>query len=162
VAGEGSRVRLDLNSPAFQEVFFRLEASESRQVVAALGRLLGMAMERGSTPSASASGFEPWDSERATSCDWYRFIRTTILPMRGKARPSFVAELHDPESGRIDARQLASYLDVPLSALSRVQQSLLAGEGCLVMSPPSIPSTGRSVRWPNTSTVSSSPYRSGR
>jgi len=42
VAGEGSRVRLDLNSPAFQEVFFRLEASESRQVVTALGRLLGM------------------------------------------------------------------------------------------------------------------------
>jgi hypothetical protein len=42
VAGDGSRVRLDLNSPAFQEVFFRLEAGESRQVVAALGRLLGM------------------------------------------------------------------------------------------------------------------------
>jgi hypothetical protein len=42
VAGGGSRVRLDLNSPAFQEVFFRLEAAESRQVVAALGRLLGM------------------------------------------------------------------------------------------------------------------------
>ena len=34
--------------------------------------------------------------------------------------PSLVAELHDPESGRIDARRLASYLDVPLSALSRV------------------------------------------
>ncbi|MCX5731325.1 MAG: DUF2384 domain-containing protein, partial [Deltaproteobacteria bacterium] len=33
--------------------------------------------------------------------------------------PPLVAALHDPESGRIDARRLASYLDVPLSALSR-------------------------------------------
>jgi hypothetical protein len=37
----------------------------------------------------------------------------------GPARPPLVAELHDPDSGRIDARRLASYLDVPLSALSR-------------------------------------------
>jgi len=35
------------------------------------------------------------------------------------ARPPLVAALHDPESGRIDARRLAAYLDVPLSALSR-------------------------------------------
>ncbi len=35
----GSRVRLDLNSPAFQEVFFQLETSELKQVVAALNRL---------------------------------------------------------------------------------------------------------------------------
>ena len=35
----GSRVRLDLNSPDFQEVFFRLEPGELKQVVAALRRL---------------------------------------------------------------------------------------------------------------------------
>lgn len=34
-----SRVRLDLNSPAFQEVFFRLEVAELKQVVAGLRRL---------------------------------------------------------------------------------------------------------------------------
>ena len=33
------RVRLDLNSPEFQSVFFRLELSELKQVVASLGRL---------------------------------------------------------------------------------------------------------------------------
>lgn len=32
-------IRLDLNSPAFQEGFFRLEADELKQVVAALRRL---------------------------------------------------------------------------------------------------------------------------
>jgi hypothetical protein len=35
----GERIRLDLNSPEFQEVFFRLEAEELRQVVASLRRL---------------------------------------------------------------------------------------------------------------------------
>ncbi len=35
----GNRVRLDLNSPEFQEVFFRLETAELKQVVAALNRL---------------------------------------------------------------------------------------------------------------------------
>lgn len=39
MAAGGSRVRLDLNSPAFQEVFFRLEVAELRQVVAGLRRL---------------------------------------------------------------------------------------------------------------------------
>ena len=34
-----SRVRLDLNSPEFQDVFFRLEQGELKQVVASLGRL---------------------------------------------------------------------------------------------------------------------------
>ena len=34
-----SRVKLDLNSPEFQEVFFRLEFSELKQVVASLRRL---------------------------------------------------------------------------------------------------------------------------
>lgn len=34
-----SRVRLDLNSPEFQDAFFRLELAELRQVVASLGRL---------------------------------------------------------------------------------------------------------------------------
>ena len=39
MAGGGSRIRLDLNSPAFQEVFFNLDADELKQVVAALRRL---------------------------------------------------------------------------------------------------------------------------
>lgn len=34
-----SRVRLDLNSPEFQEVFYRLEVTELKQVVASLARL---------------------------------------------------------------------------------------------------------------------------
>ena len=34
-----SRVRLDLNSPQFQDVFFRLEPAELKQVVATLRRL---------------------------------------------------------------------------------------------------------------------------
>lgn len=34
-----SRVRLDLNSPEFQDVFFRLESTELKQVVASLRRL---------------------------------------------------------------------------------------------------------------------------
>ncbi len=34
-----SRVRLDLNSPEFQTVFFRLELGELKQVVASLARL---------------------------------------------------------------------------------------------------------------------------
>jgi hypothetical protein len=39
VAGGPSRVRLDLNSPEFQDVFFRLEVAELKQVVASLCRL---------------------------------------------------------------------------------------------------------------------------
>jgi hypothetical protein len=39
VAAGASRIRLDLNSPAFQDVFFRLEAAELKQVVAGLRRL---------------------------------------------------------------------------------------------------------------------------
>ena len=35
----GSPVRLDLNSPAFQDVFFHLQADELKQVVASLRRL---------------------------------------------------------------------------------------------------------------------------
>ena len=34
-----NRIRLDLNSPTFQETFFRLETSELKQVVASLRRL---------------------------------------------------------------------------------------------------------------------------
>lgn len=34
-----NRVRLDLNSPVFQEVFFGLEPDQLKQVVSALGRL---------------------------------------------------------------------------------------------------------------------------
>lgn len=39
MAGAGSRIRLDLNSPEFQDVFFRLEFGDLRQVVASLDRL---------------------------------------------------------------------------------------------------------------------------
>jgi hypothetical protein len=35
------------------------------------------------------------------------------------ARSSLVPALHDPRSGRIDAKLVAAYLDVPLSALAR-------------------------------------------
>ncbi|MBI3491241.1 MAG: hypothetical protein HY047_05590 [Acidobacteria bacterium] len=39
MAGDANRVRLDLNSPEFQDVFFRLETAGLKQVVASLGRL---------------------------------------------------------------------------------------------------------------------------
>ena len=39
MAGAGNRVRLDLNSPAFQDVLFRLESAELKQVVGSLRRL---------------------------------------------------------------------------------------------------------------------------
>jgi len=39
VAAGSSRVRLDLNSPEFQDVFLRLELSELKQVVGSLRRL---------------------------------------------------------------------------------------------------------------------------
>jgi hypothetical protein len=39
VAPASSRVRLDLNNPEFQDGFFALEATELKQVVAALRRL---------------------------------------------------------------------------------------------------------------------------
>jgi hypothetical protein len=39
VAGAGNRVRLDLNSPEFQDVFFRLETADLKQVAASPGRL---------------------------------------------------------------------------------------------------------------------------
>jgi hypothetical protein len=39
VAAADSRVRLDLNSPEFQDVFFRLAADDLKQVVASLRRL---------------------------------------------------------------------------------------------------------------------------
>jgi len=39
VAGGSNRVRLDLNSPEFQDVFFRLELAELKQVVASFRRL---------------------------------------------------------------------------------------------------------------------------
>ncbi|MPZ21119.1 MAG: hypothetical protein GEV06_24950 [Luteitalea sp.] len=35
----GNRIRLDLNSPAFEDVFFRLQVDELKQVVAPLARL---------------------------------------------------------------------------------------------------------------------------
>lgn len=39
VAAAEDRIRLDLNSPEFQDVFFRLETKDLKQVVAALRRL---------------------------------------------------------------------------------------------------------------------------
>ncbi len=39
MAGGPSRVRLDLNSPEFQDVFFRLEVAELKQIVTSLRRL---------------------------------------------------------------------------------------------------------------------------
>ena len=39
MAAAGSSVKLDLNSPEFQDVFFRLDLSELKQVVGALKRL---------------------------------------------------------------------------------------------------------------------------
>ena len=39
MAAAGSRIRLDLNSPEFQDVFFRLQADEIKQIVASLRRL---------------------------------------------------------------------------------------------------------------------------
>jgi len=39
VTGAGSRIRLDLNSPEFQDIFFRLQVEELKQVVASLRRL---------------------------------------------------------------------------------------------------------------------------
>ena len=38
----GSRIHLDLNSPEFQDVFFRLRANELKQVIASLRRLRGL------------------------------------------------------------------------------------------------------------------------
>ncbi len=38
----GSRIHLDLNSPEFQDVFFRLQANELKQVIASLRRLRGL------------------------------------------------------------------------------------------------------------------------
>lgn len=40
MAGADSRLRLDLNSPEFQDVFLRLELVELKQVVASLRRLV--------------------------------------------------------------------------------------------------------------------------
>lgn len=39
MAAAGSRIRLDLNSPEFQDVFFRLEAEDLKHVVTSLRRL---------------------------------------------------------------------------------------------------------------------------
>jgi hypothetical protein len=39
VAGGASRIRLDLNSPEFQDVLFQLDATDLRQVISSLRRL---------------------------------------------------------------------------------------------------------------------------
>ena len=43
MVGTGSRIRLDLNSPEFLDVFFRLEAAELKQVINSLRRLRELA-----------------------------------------------------------------------------------------------------------------------
>ena len=45
MAVAGSRVRLDLNSPELQDVFFRLGATELKQVIASLRRLRALDWE---------------------------------------------------------------------------------------------------------------------
>ena len=40
--GADTRIRLDLNSPEFQDVFFRLQGDDLKQVVTGLGRLRSM------------------------------------------------------------------------------------------------------------------------
>jgi hypothetical protein len=42
VAAAASRICLDLNSPEFLDIFFRLESAELKQVVASLRRLQGL------------------------------------------------------------------------------------------------------------------------
>lgn len=42
MAAARNRVRLDLNSPEFQDGFFRLEAEDLKQVVASVRRLRGL------------------------------------------------------------------------------------------------------------------------
>jgi hypothetical protein len=46
VAGAADHVRLDLNSPEFQDVFFRLPMNDLKQVVASLRRLRGLEWQR--------------------------------------------------------------------------------------------------------------------
>lgn len=53
------RIRLDLNSPEFQDVFFRLESEELKQVMAALRRLRGL----GWTDLYRHTGFR-WEAVR--------------------------------------------------------------------------------------------------
>jgi hypothetical protein len=45
VAADGSRIRLDLNSPEFQDVFFRLQADDLKHVAASLRRLRELAWQ---------------------------------------------------------------------------------------------------------------------
>ena len=45
MAGRSDRVRLDLNSPDFQETFFSLETTDLKQVVASLRRLRSLGWE---------------------------------------------------------------------------------------------------------------------
>ncbi len=55
VAAGSSHVRLDLNSPEFQDVFFRLEPAELKQVVASLRRLRELDWDA-STATPDSSG----------------------------------------------------------------------------------------------------------
>ncbi len=48
-----------------------------------------------------------------------RVLTTRAPAADGAGAQSVVTELHDPTNGRIDAKQLASYLDVRLTALAR-------------------------------------------
>ena len=53
MAAGPSRVRLDLNSPEFQDVLFHLEPAELKQVVASLERLRAVIRRRPGRPADS-------------------------------------------------------------------------------------------------------------
>ena len=59
MAAGSSRVKLDLNSPEFQEVFFGLELSELKQIVGSLRRL----RELDWNPVYRCTGFK-WEPQR--------------------------------------------------------------------------------------------------
>lgn len=109
MAPRSSRVRLDLNSPQFQDDFFALEAAELKQVVAALRRLrqmngMGSTVIPGSTerlwitsrprterrpaPSGSAAKSVLSAIAMATFSGWSLSTRTTIQPTRVEAYSS--------------------------------------------------------------------------
>lgn len=104
MGGAGSRICLDLNSPEFQDVFFRLEAAELKQVVASLRRLTeldwnGLYRHAGfqweavrhikapTAPARTRSGSvrrsERWRTATARFSDCCRCIPTTILHTNG-------------------------------------------------------------------------------
>ena len=94
MAAGSSRVKLDLNSPAFQDVFLRLELSELKQVVSSLRRLRELdwnaiyrhtgfnweAIRHIATPNgATAYSLRPSERIRAIACRDREFLRIISL-----------------------------------------------------------------------------------